>query len=116
MQSALWILKIFSWMGSFFKSLRLDTRHSKTKDPSLNLFRFCRFGGEPEKFDLLSAFRRLKIEFLIGELRRYVPVSHDHREFWLSAHLLRGDNELARQRLVAVVDPDLPVDFPCAKR
>src|SRR6266850_3613993 len=97
-------------------SFVVDTRHTKTKDPSLNLFRLRRFDAQLEKLDFLSALGWREIEFLIAQLRRYVPVPNQHGELRFSAHLLRAENELARQRLIPILDPDLPVEFPCAKR
>src|SRR5262245_1354504 len=90
--------------------------------PQLLLFAFL-FGlrlrrsvGQVKKLDLLGALGGRKNELLIRQLRRQVPTSYYYRKVRFPFNLFRGENEFARQRLVSVLDPDLPVNVGCAKR
>src|SRR5262250_2425696 len=73
-------------------------------------------GGQAEKLDFLGALGRRENKLLIRNLRRQVPAPDNYRELRLALNLFRGENEFERQRLVPVLDPDLPVNVRCAKR
>src|SRR5262249_13745632 len=73
-------------------------------------------GGQAEELDFLGALGRRENELLIRYLRRQVPTSDNYCKFRLPFNLLRSENEFERQRLVPILDPDLPVNVRCAKR
>ena len=49
-----------------------------------------RLGAQLEKLYFLRALGWREIEFLIAQLRRYVPVPNQHGELRLAAHFLRA--------------------------
>ena len=70
-------------------------------------------GVPVQEIDLADALGRLELKQVVAQFGVHVPAV-DEGDVLRLVHLpLEGDHELARQRLVAGVDPDLPVQDPC---
>src|SRR5262245_5923571 len=101
--------------GSGVEGKFLVPRHSSL-DTSSNSFRLRHSLGQAKELDFLGPFRWHENKLFIRHLRSQVPTSNDYRKLWLAFDLFRRQNKFARQRLVAVFNPHLPVNIRPAKR
>src|ERR1039457_3383314 len=79
-------------------------------------FQGFRFGMPIQEIDLADTRRRLELKQLGGQFGVHVPAVDEGRVLRLVNLPLESEQKFARQRLVAGVDPDLPVQNLLPKR
>src|SRR5271166_5685809 len=73
-------------------------------------------GVPVQEIDLADTFRQLELKQIVAQLGVHVPAVDECSILRLVYLPLEGDQELARQRLLAGLDPDLPIQKPLPER
>ena len=89
---------------------------SLARSLALRILRRFRLGVPVQEIDLPHAGRGLELKHLVAQLGVDVPAVHEGGVLRLVCLLLERDHEFTRKRLVARVDPDLPVQILLPER